>query len=104
MSKDRHLTINNQGKTIKFTLDKDLHILGRDRAGVDLLVPSSWNCISPLQAILSKSGNDYYIFNGDDNDASSNRFYLNRSIIPATGQLLVNGTTLHIGLNPKTLV
>lgn len=104
MSKDRYLTINNQGKTIKFTLDKDLHMLGRDRAGVDLLVPSSWHCISPLQAILSRNGDDYYIFNGDGNDATSNRFYLNRSIIPATGQLLVNGTTLHIGLNPKTLV
>ena len=104
MSKDRYLTINNQGKTIKFTLNKDLHMLGRDREGVDLLVPSSWNCISPLQAILSRSGDDYYIFNGDGNDANSNRFYLNRSIIPATGKLLVNGTTLHIGLNPKTLV
>ena len=104
MSRDRYLTINNQGKTIKFTLDKDLHMLGRDREGVDLLVPSSWNCLSPLQAILSRSGDDYYIFNGDGNDASSNRFYLNRSIIPATGQLLVNGITLHIGLNPKTLI
>lgn len=104
MSKDRYLTINNQGKTIKFTLDKDLHMLGRDRAGVDLLVPSSWSCISPLQAILSRSGDDYYIFNGDGNDATSNRIYLNRSTIPATGQPLINGTTLHIGLSPKTLV
>jgi ABC transport system ATP-binding/permease protein len=104
LNDERCLVVNNQGQTVKFTLDRDLHMLGRKRAGVDLLVPDSWTAISPLQAILSRSGNDYYIFNGDGNDVTSNRFYLNRSTIPSTGQLLVNGTTLHIGLNPKTLV
>jgi ABC transport system ATP-binding/permease protein len=104
MSDPRYLVINNQGQKITFTLDRDLHMLGRKRAGVDLLVPDSWAAISPLQAVLSRSGDNYYIFNGDGNDVTSNRFYLNRTTIPSTGQLLVNGTTLHIGLNPKTLI
>jgi ABC transport system ATP-binding/permease protein len=104
MSAVPYLVVNNQGQTVRFDLDKDLHLLGRNRPGVDLLVPNSWHRVSKLQAVLSKSGTDYTIYNGDGDDAGKNPLYSNQKAVKSTGLELVNGITLHIGFDPKTLV
>ncbi len=64
-------------------------------------------CAPPFgqQAVFKKDGEDYYIFDGDGRTPSSNRLYLDRSIItPQTGCRLESGMVLNIGLDPKTLI
>jgi ABC transport system ATP-binding/permease protein len=99
------LQLENQGETAIFPLTQDKHTLGRDPSLVDTLVPDSWQIVSRKQAVFKKDGEDYYIFDGDGQTASSNRLYLDRSLItPQTGCRLENGMVLNIGLDPKTLI
>jgi ABC transport system ATP-binding/permease protein len=99
------LQLENQGETAIFPLTQDKHTLGRDPSLVDTLVPDSWQIISRKQAVFKKDGEDYYIFDGDGQTPSSNRLYLDRSLItPQTGCRLENGMVLNIGLDPKTLI
>jgi ABC transport system ATP-binding/permease protein len=99
------LQLDNQGETAIFPLTQDKHTLGRDPSLVDTLVPDSWQIISRKQAVFKKDGEDYYIFDGDGQTPSSNRLYLDRSLItPQTGCRLENGMVLNIGLDPKTLI
>ncbi len=99
------LQLENQGETAIFPLTQDKHTLGRDPSLVDTLVPDSWQIVSRKQAVFKKDGEDYYIFDGDGQTPSSNRLYLDRSLItPQTGCRLENGMVLNIGLDPKTLI
>jgi ABC transport system ATP-binding/permease protein len=99
------LQLENQGETATFPLTQDKHTLGRDPSLVDTVVPDSWQIISRKQAVFKKDGEDYYIFDGDGQTPSSNRLYLDRSLItPQTGCRLENGMVLNIGLDPKTLI
>jgi ABC transport system ATP-binding/permease protein len=99
------LQLDNQGETKTLQLTQDKHTLGRDPSLVDMLVPDSWQIVSRKQAVFKKDGEDYYIFDGDGQTASSNRLYLDRSLItPQTGCRLENGMVLNIGLDPKTLI
>jgi ABC transport system ATP-binding/permease protein len=99
------LQLENQGETAIFPLTQDKHTLGRDPSLVDTLVPDSWQIVSRRQAVFKKDGEDYYIFDGDGQTPSSNRLYLDRSLItPQTGCRLENGMVLNIGLDPKTLI
>ena len=97
-----YLQLNNRGKTIRLELEKTQHILGRDRAIADLVVPPDWLVISRCQAILSQSANDYHIYDGDGQKSSSNGLFLERTrITPDRGHPLTNGTEIWIGQNPK---
>lgn len=77
LSQRPFLQISNQGQTLKFDLTEQQHILGRDPKVADLAVPESWNIFSRTQAILVYDGQDYFIFDGDGQTASSNRLYFN---------------------------
>jgi ABC transport system ATP-binding/permease protein len=86
-------------------LTQDRHTLGRDPSLVDTIVPDSWQIVSRQQAVFKKDGEDYCIFDGDGQIPTSNRLYLERSLItPQTGCKLENGMVLNIGLDPKTLI
>jgi ABC transport system ATP-binding/permease protein len=99
------LQINNQGQIIKLDLTQQQHILGRDPQLADLAVPENWQIISRLQAILRRDGQDYYIFDGDGQTPSSNRLYINRSLItPQSGYRLTSGMQLNVGLDPQTFI
>jgi ABC transport system ATP-binding/permease protein len=103
LSQRPFLQIINQGQTLKFDLIEQQHILGRDPKVADLAVPESWNIFSRTQAILVYDGQDYFIFDGDGQTASSNRLYFNRSLVtPQTGHRLTSGTVIQIGLDPQT--
>ncbi len=99
------LQLENQGEIVVFPLTQDRHTLGRDPSLVDTIVPDSWQIVSRQQAVFKKNGEDDCIFDGDGQIPSSNRLYLERSLItPQTGCKLENGMVLNIGLDPKTLI
>lgn len=92
---------NNQGKILgPFDLKKDLHRLGRNPEKADLVVPESnnWMMVSGCQASFTKEGNNYRIYDGDQVTPSSNRLFLNNSLItPKQGLLLQDGMEITIG-------
>lgn len=97
-----YLELNNQGKIIRLELEKDQHILGRDRAIADLVVAADWLVVSRCQATLRQVGNDYHIYDGDGHQSSSNGLFLERTrITPDRGHPLTNGSEIWIGQNPK---
>jgi ABC transport system ATP-binding/permease protein len=99
------LQINNQGQTIKLDLTQQQHTLGRDPQLADLAVPESWQIISRKQATFRRDGQDYYVFDGDGQTPSSNRLYINRSLItPQSGYRLTSGMQLNVGLDPQTFI
>ncbi|BAQ66302.1 ATP-binding cassette domain-containing protein [Geminocystis sp. NIES-3709] len=101
-----YIIINNQGEISPcFELTKSQHILGRDPNFADLLVPSDWSVISRCQATIIKVNNDYIIYDGDRNNPSSNKLFINNSLItPNQGYRLNNGDTIRIGQNINVLV
>jgi len=101
-----YIIINNQGKISPyFELTKDQHILGRDPQFADLLLPSDWAVISRCQATIIKVNNDYFIYDGDGENPSSNKLFINNSLItPKGGYCLNSGDTLRIGQNLNVLV
>jgi ABC transport system ATP-binding/permease protein len=99
------LRIDNQGQIVNFELTKPQYILGRDPSIADISVPDSWQVISRRQAIFRQDGEDYYVFDGDGQNPSSNRLYINQTLItPQQGCRLTNGMCFNIGLDPKTLI
>ncbi|MGK7956129.1 MAG: ATP-binding cassette domain-containing protein [Crocosphaera sp.] len=93
---------NNQGEILgPFELTRDVHHLGRNPEKADLLIPESnnWMMVSGCQASLRKEGDDYRIYDGDQVQASSNRLFLNHSLItPKEGLLLEDGMEISIGM------
>jgi ABC transport system ATP-binding/permease protein len=105
VSNSPYLQLNNQGKIFTFKLTRSQHTLGRDPNLVDFALPDDWQLISRKQAILRQDGEDYQIFDGDGQTASSNRLYVNLALVtPQLGCRLRNGMCLNIGLDPKTLI
>jgi ABC transport system ATP-binding/permease protein len=99
------LQIDNQGQIVNFELTKPHYILGRDPSVADISVPDSWQIISRRQATFRQDGEDYYVFDGDGQTPSSNRLYVNQTLItPQQGYRLTNGMCFNIGLDPKTLI
>lgn len=99
------LQIDNQGQIVNFELTKPHYILGRDPSIADISVPDSWQIISRRQATFRQDGEDYYVFDGDGQTPSSNRLYINQTLItPQQGCRLTNGMCFNIGLDPKTLI
>ncbi len=92
---------NNQGQILgPFELTRDLHRLGRNPEKVDLIVPESntWMMVSGCQASFTAEENDYRIYDGDQVNPSSNRLFLNNTLITSKeGLLLQDGMEITIG-------
>jgi ABC transport system ATP-binding/permease protein len=94
-----------QGSLLSFDLSEYEHDLGREPsqpAPIGLRVPIEWELVSRHQAVLRKVGNDYYIYDGDGQNASSNRLFINnRLITPTEGYRLQSYDELRIGQDPQ---
>lgn len=102
---DPYLELNNQGQTFRFNLCHPKHILGREPNSADLVVPQDWELVSRVQAVLYKEGQEYRIYDGNGQKASSNKLYINHSLITASqGYLLTHGVEIHISQNPQQLI
>ncbi|MBD2336821.1 ATP-binding cassette domain-containing protein [Calothrix sp. FACHB-156] len=105
LSTNPYLELNNQGQILYFELKKSQHILGRDPNVADLVVPQHWNVVSRFQAVLRQDGVDYCIYDGDGQQPSSNKLYVNHSLItPTEGYYLNHGVELQIAQNPNQLI
>ncbi|MBD2167963.1 ATP-binding cassette domain-containing protein [Calothrix membranacea FACHB-236] len=105
LSTNPYLELNNQGQVLYFELKKPQHILGRDPNVADLVVPQHWNVVSRFQAVLRQNGVDYRIYDGDGQQPSSNKLYVNHSLItPTEGYYLNHGVELQIAQNPNQLI
>ena len=83
-------------------LTKAVHVLGRNPDRADLVVPDDWNVVGRTQAILRKQGAQYYIYDGDGNQPSTNRLFINNTLItPKEGYLLEDGDEIKVGQNPE---
>ena len=102
VSTEPFIELNNQGQVLRFSLQKDIYKLGRDRKWSDLDIPEKgWEVLSRHQAVLRKVGEDYRIYDGDTHKPSSNGIFLNHTRINTNnGYLLKHGMTLEIGQNP----
>lgn len=99
------LELNNQGQIIYLELKKAQHILGRDPNIADLLLPQHWEVASRCQAVLRQDGADYRIYDGDGQKPSSNKLYINHSLItPTEGYYLTHGVEIQIAQNPNQLI
>jgi ABC transport system ATP-binding/permease protein len=99
------LELNNQGQIIYLELKKTQHILGRDPNIADLLLPQHWEVASRCQAVLRQDGADYRIYDGDGQKPSSNKLYINHSLItPTEGYHLTHGVEIQIAQNPNQLI
>lgn len=107
-----HLYVAAQGRSLDFALTADRHVLGRDRALADLVVPSEWATVSGYHAVLVKRGDDYWIFDGVNpttGQPSTNGLLFQNARMADTeangsGLRLVHGAKLQIGQNPLTAV
>jgi ABC-type multidrug transport system ATPase subunit len=79
--------------------------LGRDGQQVDLIVPQHWTIVSRVQACFRRQGDDYYIYDGDGTNPSSNKLFINNRVITAKeGYLLQNGDEINIGSDARNWV
>ncbi len=94
-----------QGNVLSFDLSEYEHDLGREPsqpAPIGLRVPIDWELVSRHQAVLRQVGKDYYIYDGDGQNPSSNRLFINnRLITPHEGYRLQSYDELRIGQNPQ---
>jgi ABC transport system ATP-binding/permease protein len=93
--------LNFEGKILSFSLTEAEHRLGRDPQQpepIGLKVPVDWGLISRCQAVIKKVEKDYYIYDGDGVNASSNRLFINNSLItPQEGYKLSSYDEIRIG-------
>ena len=100
------LELSNGRETVRFELTRDTHRLGRDLDWADLLIDGDrWGVLSRKQAILKREGNQYHIYDGDGQNASSNGIFVNQARVnTASGYLLTDGAQMQIGLSPENRV
>jgi ABC transport system ATP-binding/permease protein len=95
------IDLNFEGKILSFSLIEAEHRLGRDPQQPEprgLKVPADWALISRCQAVIRKVDKDYYIFDGDGSTPSSNRLFINNSLItPQEGYKLSSYDEIRIG-------
>jgi ABC transport system ATP-binding/permease protein len=106
-TKAAFLELNNRGQTLRFTLSKSEHRLGRDDAWADLVIPpSGWEVISSRHAVLRKEGDYYWIYDGDDQaKPSTNGLFVNHTrVTPHTGFCFNQSVQLQIGQNPQNAI
>ncbi|MDH6100612.1 ATP-binding cassette domain-containing protein [Anabaenopsis sp. FSS-46] len=101
-----YIILTNQGQTLpKFELTQSQHIIGRDPQLADLLVPADWKVISRCQATLVEVDGNYYIYDGDRLQPSSNKLFIKNHLISHNlGYSLQNGDIIKIGQNFNLLV
>ena len=103
--KNIYLELKHQGQVLHLQLNKQQHIIGRDRTFADLVVPQDWQIVGRCQAVLRQDGEDYRIYDGDGYKPSTNGLYVERTRITSeVGYSLKNGTEIKIGQNPENLV
>ncbi|MGB2924986.1 MAG: ATP-binding cassette domain-containing protein, partial [Limnothrix sp.] len=100
-----YLQLAYQGQEITLDLKQDIHRIGRDPQQADLLVPDDWLVVGRCQATIKKQGKDYFIYDGDGLNPSTNRLSVNNiTISPDGGDRLCSGVEYHIGQNPENWV
>jgi ABC-type multidrug transport system ATPase subunit/pSer/pThr/pTyr-binding forkhead associated (FHA) protein len=100
-----YLRLEKQGNILQFDLNKQQHIIGREKPTADLVVPEDWQVVGRCQALLYKDGQDYRIYDGDGQKPSTNGLYINRIRITSdAGHCLTHGTEITIGQNPQNMV
>ncbi|TVQ43449.1 MAG: ATP-binding cassette domain-containing protein [Gloeocapsa sp. DLM2.Bin57] len=101
-----YIILNNQGELSEsYNLTHKFHRLGRDSTQVDLVVPETWSVVSRWQATFKKVNNDYYIYDGDGVKPSTNRLFINNTLItPADGYCLQHQDEIKIGQDTKAMV
>lgn len=105
LNKNPYIILDKQGERLSFELKTRLHKLGRDPDLVDLVVPEDWIVISRTQACFRKVDSDYFIYDGDGSNPSTNRLFINNAIItPKDGYRLLHNDEIKIGQNPKSLI
>jgi ABC transport system ATP-binding/permease protein len=106
ISQEPYIILNNQGEILpSINLSRTYHKLGRDGQQVDLVVPQHWTIVSRVQACFRRQGEDYYIYDGDGTNPSSNQLFINNRVItPKEGCLLQNSDEIHIGQDAKNWV
>jgi ABC transport system ATP-binding/permease protein len=106
ISQEPYIILNNQGEILpSINLSRPYHKLGRDGQQVDLIVPQHWTVVSRVQACFRRQGDDYYIYDGDGTNPSSNKLFINNRVITAKeGYLLQNGDEINIGQDAKNWV
>ncbi|XZO03097.1 MAG: FHA domain-containing protein [Microcoleus sp.] len=105
LSNRPYLVLNSQGQVLQFELTQQQHVLGRDRTRADLIVPELWRAVSSVHAVLRQVGDNYWIYDGNGQQPSTNGLFVDRTrITPNDGYCLKNGTEIKIGLDPKNQV
>ncbi|QLE54520.1 ATP-binding cassette domain-containing protein [Nostoc sp. TCL26-01] len=100
-----YLTLEKQGSILQFELNKQQHIIGRDRTVADLVVSEDWQVVGRFQALLQREGEDYRIYDGDGQKPSTNGLYINHIRITSdSGYSLQHGTEISISQNPENQV
>jgi ABC transport system ATP-binding/permease protein len=94
-----------QGNVVAFDLSESEHALGREPPQpppIGLIVPIEWELVSRHQATLRKVDRGYYIYDGDGQNPSSNRLFINNRLIrPQEGYRLQSYDELRIGQDPQ---
>jgi ABC-type multidrug transport system ATPase subunit/pSer/pThr/pTyr-binding forkhead associated (FHA) protein/ABC-type multidrug transport system permease subunit len=102
-----YLELYNHNQRLRFDLTQDRHVLGRDQAEADLLLPEDWQLVSRCHAVLCRLPGepDYQIYDGNQHKPSTNGLFLDRTrITPTEGLRLKDGLILQIGQNPQTRI
>ena len=101
-----YLVLDNQGQKLPpVVLNKQRHLLGRDSSQADLVVPEYWRVVSGKQALLLQVDGNYYIYDGDGQQPSTNGIFINHARVSTTeGVCLQDGYELQIGQNPNNLI
>ena len=94
-----YIILNNQGEILpSINLRRPNYKLGRDGQQVDLVFLQHWAVVSRLQACFRRQGDDYYIYDGDGTNPSSNQLFINNRVISTKeGYLIKNGDEINIG-------
>jgi ABC-type multidrug transport system ATPase subunit/pSer/pThr/pTyr-binding forkhead associated (FHA) protein len=107
-SLDPYLHFNNQGQELTIYLLANTYNIGRDRnwANLEPPIPENWSVISSRHARLQKDGEDYRLWDGDGQKASTNGLWHERKRIGMgeEGDLLSNGMQIEIGQDPSNYI
>ncbi|MBE9123889.1 FHA domain-containing protein [Tychonema sp. LEGE 07199] len=96
-----YLVLTSQGQSIQLELKQPQHVLGRDRTRADLVIPDPWRAVSGVHAVLRQIGHNYWIYDGDSQQPSTNGLFVDRTrITPNDGYCLKNGIEIKICLDP----
>jgi len=106
LSQSPYIILNNQGELSEsYNLVNNYHRLGRDKTQVDLVLPDTWTVVSRWQATFRKIDGLCYIYDGDGINPSTNRLFINNTLItPTDGYCLQHQDEIKIGQDPSVSV